>query len=219
MFNVTRHKTAPASLENKTRYDSEDVYTALSEIFFNKCYLCETKDPHDINVEHFVAHMGDSDKKFSWLNLYFVCSRCNNIKGANYNNLLDCCNEQDDVFIAIKHIPPMTPYAKKVQITAMKDDNKTREICELLEKIYNSEHTVNKRVSGSFLRRKIFEQYNLLLNQINEYYDPTATQQEKETAIDKIKVLINKSSQYSAFIRWCILEDEELGPLLTDLMD
>lgn len=63
MFNVIRPEEAPASLKDRIKYDGNDVYDALEEIFFNKCYLCETKEPQDINVEHFDAHMGNLDKK------------------------------------------------------------------------------------------------------------------------------------------------------------
>ena len=219
MFNVVRQPKAPNSLQNRRKYDSEDVYDALKEIFFNKCYLCETQEPHDVNVEHFDAHMGNLNKKFDWNNLYLVCSRCNNIKGAYYNNLLDCCDEQEDVFEAIKHLPPVTPYAKNVQVVAMRNDDKTIETQELLDKVFNSDHTVNKRVSGSFLRREVFKQYNLLLDQINDYYSPVATRNDKQIALERITVLIDRTSPYSAFIRWCILEDNELKPLLIELMN
>ncbi|MBP3140233.1 hypothetical protein ACTFQF_16485 [Aliivibrio fischeri] len=219
MFNVVRDIAPPKSLEKKSKYDSQDVYDALDKIFYSKCYLCETKEPHDINVEHFDAHMGDLAKKFDWNNLYFVCGRCNNIKGAKYNNLIDCCDVNTDVFSAIKHLPPATPYAKKVQIISVVHDNKSNETQELLDKIFNSEHTVNKRISGSFLRRKVFEQYNLLLNQINDYYSPVATLKDQDIAIERMQVLIQKNAPYSAFIRWCILEDEELRPLLEKFMD
>lgn len=219
MFNTVRPRDIPPSLTAKQKYDGRDVYDALCEIFFSKCYICETKEPHDINVEHFDAHIGDADKKYDWNNLYLACSRCNNIKSTTYNNILDCCDETQDVFRAIKHLPPATPYAKNVQIVAMFDDEKTNTSRELLDKVYNSEHTVNKKVSGAFLRRKIFDQYNLLLDQINNYYSPTATGAEKENSIEKIKVLIDKSSAYSAFIRWCILEDEKLSPFLAELMN
>lgn len=219
MFNVVRSEESPESLQTRRKYDGQDVYDALEEMFFGKCYLCETKEPHDINVEHFDAHLGDSGKKLDWNNLYFVCSRCNNIKGAKYNNLIDCCDECQDVFRAIKHLPPATPYAKSVQVVAMNDDDKTTETQELLDKIFNSEHTVNKKISGSFLRRKIFDQYNLLLSQISDYYSPVATPADQESAIDRMKVLINSSSPYSAFIRWCVLEDNKLGPLLESQMN
>ncbi|MGZ4956082.1 MAG: hypothetical protein ACXV8Q_13325 [Methylobacter sp.] len=219
MFNVVRPDQAPASLQLRKKYDDKDVYDSLEEIFFSKCYLCETKEPHDINVEHFNAHMGNLNKKFDWNNLYFVCSRCNNIKLAKYNNLIDCCDLNQDVFRAIKHLPPATPYAKNVCVTAMNHDAKTTETQELLDAIFNSEHTVNKKVSGLFLRKKVFEHYNRLLVQINAYYLPEASEADKGQALERMKVLINRSSPYSAFIRWCILDDEKLGPLLQHLMD
>lgn len=219
MFNVIRPAAVPESLLKRTKYDGDDVYQALEDIFFNKCYLCETKEPQDINVEHFDAHMGNLDKKFDWNNLYFVCSRCNNIKGAKYNNLLDCCDASTDVFRAIKHMPPVTPYAKNVSIEAMDSKVETTQTHELLDKIFNSEHTINKKVSGSFLRRKVFERYNLLLDQINMYYSPIATNAEKGQALERIQVLIERSAPYSAFIRWCVLEDSELGPMFSHLIE
>ncbi|WP_338892236.1 HNH endonuclease [Aeromonas rivipollensis] len=218
MFNVNRPVDAPASLQNRRKYDEKDVYTALEEIFFNKCYLCETKEPHDINVEHFDPHMGDIEKKFDWNNLYFVCSRCNNIKGDRYNNLVDCCDPHQDVFRAIKHLPPRTPHAK-IDVKAINNNVRSIETEEILDKIFNSEHTVNKKVSCSFLRVKIYKQYNFLLDQINVYYSPVSTVADKYQAVERMKVLINRSAPYSAFIRWCIIEDSELGPLLQELMD
>jgi len=219
MFSVSRPTDAPASLARRTKYDSEDIYQAICDIFYNKCYLCETKEPHDINVEHFRAHMGNDDLKYDWNNLYFACSRCNNIKGDAYNNLLDCCNPQDNVLKAIKHLPPITPYAKTVQIVINLDSAPAKATQELLNKIYNSEHTVNKKVSGSYLRKKIFDQYNLLLTQINNYYNPVATQAEKDATIERIKLLISKEQPYSAFMNWCILEDDKLSQLLEEAIN
>ena len=219
MFNALRTPGIPASLAARQKYDGSDVYLELCKIFFDKCYICETKEPHDINVEHFHPHKGDEDKKFDWNNLYLACSRCNNIKLAEFDDILDCCNDATDVFRAIRHVPPVTPYAKSVQLMSMRADPKVELSVKLLERVYNSDHTVNKRVSGSFLRRKIFDQYNLLLDQINAFYNPVATDDEKEMSLKRMQLLIHKSAPYSAFIRWCILDDAELGELLDGFMD
>lgn len=218
MFNVVRYEPAPASLADKQRYDSEDVWTALNKVFHKKCYICETSEPQDINVEHFLPHKGDEDLKFDWNNLYYSCGRCNNIKLAKYDTLLDCCDPKVDVVRAIKHIPPSTPYAQKLQIQAKDDDEITKLTAELLDKVFNSEHTPNKAVSSSFLRRKVFDQYNLLLTQLNKYYDPVALAIEKTTAVERIKLLLKATSPYSAFISWCIIEDKELGPILNSFI-
>lgn len=37
-------------------------------------------------------------------------------------------------------------------------------------------------------------------------------------AVERIKLLLKASSPYSAFISWCIIEDEELGPMLNNLI-
>ncbi|MFQ1816566.1 HNH endonuclease, partial [Aeromonas veronii] len=200
MFNVVRNEPAPASLANKRKYDSQDVWEALSRVFHKKCYICETKEPQDINVEHFIPHQGDENLKFDWNNLYFSCGRCNNIKLTQYDDLIDCCDTEVDVLRAIKHMPPATPYAQKIQIEAQVDDEKTNLTAELLDKIFNSTHTPNKAVSASFLRRKIFAQYNMLLDLLKVYYAETTLQQEKETALERMKILIKPSSPYSAFV-------------------
>ncbi|EIY8042131.1 hypothetical protein MNR05_002248 [Vibrio vulnificus] len=218
MFNVVRNEPAPASLAGKRKYDSEDVWKALNKVFHKKCYICETSEPQDINVEHFVPHEGDEDLKFNWNNLYFSCGRCNNIKLARYDDLLDCCDPDTDVVRAVKHLPPSTPYAKQLQIEAQHDDYKTKLTAELLDKVFNSEHTPNKAVSASFLRKRVFDQYNLLLKQLNNYYDPVALPEEKASAVERIKLLLKATSPYSAFISWCIMGDEELGPMLHDFI-
>ncbi|MDP9653334.1 UNVERIFIED_ORG: hypothetical protein J2W87_001243 [Pseudomonas putida] len=219
MFNAVRTPGVPASLAAKQRYDGNDVYMELCSIFFDKCYICETKEPHDINVEHFHPHKGDENRKFDWGNLYLACSRCNNIKLAEFDDILDCCDEAADVFRAIRHVPPITPYAKAVQLVSMSADSKVELSRQLLERVYNSDHTVNKKISGAFLRRKVFDQYNLLLDQINSYYDPVSTDGEREISLERMQKLIHRSAPYSAFIRWCILDDAELGELLANFMD
>lgn len=219
MFNAVRTPEVPTSLAAKNRYDGNDVYLELCKIFFDKCYICETKEPHDVNVEHFHPHKGDEGKKFDWANLYLACSRCNNIKLAEFDDILDCCDSATDVFRAIRHVPPITPYAKAVQLVSMSPDLRVELTRELLERVYNSDRTVNKKVSGAFLRRKIFDQYNLLLDQINKYYNPVATDNERAVSLERMQKLIHRSAPYSAFIRWCILDDTELGKLLSGFMD
>ncbi|WP_417798038.1 HNH endonuclease [Terasakiella pusilla] len=214
MFNVVRNEPAPASLSGKRKYDSEDVLTALRKVFHKKCYICETSEPSGVNVEHFIPHRGDEGLKYDWGNLYFSCDRCNNIKLAQYDDLLDCCDPNTEVVRAIKHKPPMTAYARKLDIEAQSNDQKTQMTAELLDRVFNSDHTPNKAVTASFLRHKVFDRYNLLLDQLNKYYAPVALDKEKEEALERIKLLIAPTAPYSAFISWCILEDEELRPLL-----
>lgn len=50
MFNTIRPEQAPKSLSLRKSYRELDVLQALREMFFDKCYICETKEPLLINV-------------------------------------------------------------------------------------------------------------------------------------------------------------------------
>ncbi|MGB3600140.1 MAG: hypothetical protein WBA03_07245 [Marinomonas sp.] len=219
MFNVERTEVAPASLAARREYAGEDVLSELRRIFYDKCYLCEIKDPTSINVEHFDAHQGNEDKKFDWSNLYYVCGRCNNIKLAKYNNLLDCASLDYDVFKLIKHLPPHTPFQSKIIIKAMDDDEKTIETEKLLDEIFNTEKTINKKITGKYLRKKIFQKYNRFLELVNTYFDDELPQNRKDDALERLQVLVSKKQEFSAFIRWIVLEDNQLNNLLGDYID
>ncbi|ENR6205123.1 hypothetical protein ACEWN4_001024 [Serratia marcescens] len=214
MFKVTRTFPAPESLANKKDYKGSDVLNMLKECFHEKCYLCETKEPHDINVEHFIPHGEDEELKFKWNNLYLVCSRCNNIKLASKKELLDCCNEDIDVSTLISILPPTTPYAKKIPITALNDDQKVVNTTDLLERIYNSEHSINKEVTGSFLRRKIFDEMRKISDHMNKYLETDALQEEKDIALRKIKKLTEADAPYSAVAKHQVLNDTLFSKLI-----
>lgn len=219
MFNVIRTTTVPASLVNRSCYRAKDVVETLEKDFHKKCYLCETLEPQDINVEHFIAHQNDPDLMYDWKNLYLSCGRCNNIKLRYFNNLLDCCDNNQDVFREIKLLPPRTPGVKKLVVQRQSAAEKTIETEKLLEKIYNSEHTINKSVTGSYLRKKIFIQFSKFFGYVTTYMDTEELPEKRSEALEYIKVLISNESQYSAFIKWCVLEDEYLSKQLGALIN
>lgn len=217
MFNVIRPKDSPPSLNNKVRYDGQDVYDKLKEIFHDKCYICETKSPQDINVEHFDAHLNDKEKKFSWKNLYFVCSRCNNIKGDRYNNLIDCCNANEDVYRSLRLLPPYTPYAGQIVVEPRINNPKVQSTVDLLHKVYNGKGTVNKAVSAEFLRTKIFESLNALLDLVRKWHSPLSLEHEKQDALSRMRLLIKPDAPYSAFMRDVLIDDSKLKFLIDEL--
>jgi len=220
MFNVVRFPDIPASLANKTKYDGDDVFKALRLCFHDKCYICETKEPHDINVEHFISHRNkDKEKKFDWSNLYFVCGRCNNIKGTAFDNLLDCCDPSVDVYRSIRLLPPRTPRASSVQIEAKVQGDEAEKTVELLSRIYNSSKTINKEISSEYLRRKIYQQINKMQKYILIWYSDEMLDHEKRDALERIRLFIRSSAPYSGFARDLLLEDEGLSFLIDELSD
>lgn len=219
MFNVTRYGPTPASLLKNNGYSNEDVVTQLRKIFYDKCYICEIKDPTSINVEHFHPHKGDISKKHDWNNLFYVCGRCNNIKLAKYENLLDCSDPSVDVCMLLKHMPPHTPYQKKLIIEAMGSDPKTEETARLLNDVFNTDSTINKKITGGYLRKKVFQRYNRFLELVNQYYDEELPQSMRDEAIVRLKVLVSKTQEFSAFIRWVAIEDQKLSEILAQHFD
>ncbi|MDM2848783.1 hypothetical protein OGX83_09790 [Citrobacter sp. Cpo074] len=214
MFNVIRPTEIPHSLTLRKDYKGEDVLNALKVCFHKKCYLCETKEPHDINIEHFIPHEGDLHLKFDWNNLYLVCSRCNNIKLADRATLLDCCDTTQDVSKKIKILPPCSPYAKKMLIEPNTQDDVVLNTASLLDKIYNSEHTINKEVTGSFLRKKVFdEMIDLTIHMIN-YLKKDTLEIERPTILLRIKKLTESESPFSSVATSQILEDEYFASLI-----
>ena len=64
MIHLPKSQPAPVSLATEKtkasgRYNCEDVLLQIQTDFKNKCYICESKEPKAINVEHFVPHRGD----------------------------------------------------------------------------------------------------------------------------------------------------------------
>lgn len=219
MFNVERPIAPPASLADKKSWTGSDVLQLLRKAFYDKCYICETKDPLSLNVEHFDAHQDDIEKMYDWQNLFLACARCNNFKRHLYNNLINCTDSSLDVLRLIRHAPPITPYVKTVLIEATNADPKTIQTATLIQKIFTDDNTGNKDITGTYLRKKVYKRYAQLLSYINTYIDDDALDSEKKDAILRIKNLMSKKQEYSAFLRWAILDSPELLEEVIDAID
>src|SRR4051812_16257856 len=108
----------------KGDYKCGNVLETLKNDFKNKCYICEYKEPETINVEHFIPHKGDNNLKFEWNNLFWACSHCNNIKLAQYDNILNCTTLNDDIENKLKYTFKPFPF-EKVKIEVLKNSQKT----------------------------------------------------------------------------------------------
>lgn len=213
MFNVVRPTTVPASLSAKQSYREKDVIELLDKAFHSKCYICETKEPLALNVEHFEAHKGDKEKKFDWDNLFYSCARCNNFKRHTYDDILNCTDLSVNVLGLLRHIPPLTPYSDVV-IEAMDEDHKTARTAELISRIFNEDDTGNKSVVRVQLRKRVYKRYAKVLQHINTYIDEDELEDSKQRAIEHLKALMDVKQEYSAFLRWPILESPELFKIL-----
>lgn len=217
MFNVTRGD-APASLAKKVSYTDEDVIRTLSEIFHDKCYICETKEPTSLNVEHFDAVAHNSEKQYDWNNLFYACARCNNFKRNFYNNLINCTEPGIDALRLIRHAVPATPFSQDIQINPQNNDPRTIETAKLIKRVFTEDNTGNKGVTGAYLRKRVYKRYAKLFEQMNRFIDDDLLPEERLDALKRLQNLMSKKQEYSAFLRWAILESpvllEELHPFI-----
>ncbi|WP_105212980.1 hypothetical protein [Pseudoalteromonas sp. T1lg22] len=213
MFNVVRTDPAPQSiLDGVKNYNREDILEALNLMFHSKCYICEILDPQACAIEHFDAEHAD---RTDWENLYFACHRCNsNFKNAYYNNLIDPADPQTDAFRAIHHKFPTTPngYVGISRNENVPDSPSIRQTVELIDKVFNDESTGNRKITRKMLRKKLFSILAKVFTEVTIFTGDDSTPQQKSDAEQKIIHFLRVEQEFSAFIRWMILDDLTLGP-------
>ena len=185
-------------------YNTHEIVERLEKDFKNKCYICEEKEPKDINIEHFVAHQGNENLRLDWNNLFLSCTHCNNIKSNDYNNLLNCTVLTDRVDTALHYYCKPMPKEYAVFDILIPSAQATQSK-ELLEKCFNGEHTGQKKLEGSNLR-------SLLLKEIRKFQELLFDYEEDNDGVYlvKIKYELSNKSAFTAFKRWMIKDNEYL---------
>jgi hypothetical protein len=227
MVNFTKTTEIPASLaiekqkglnaegKPKGSHSGADVLKLLEADFHKKCYLCETKGLTSINVEHFIPHKNNIDLYFEWDNLYWSCGHCNNIKLASYNTkpenmLLNCLNPNHQVCEAIRYQVvrgfPKDKFTFSAQHSLIENPHVVASTIEFLDKVYNG-HTILKEIEGANMRENVMEELLSFINDVHNYHTET---EDKDIYLLKIKRHLNKSSAFTAFKRWYVLERENL---------
>jgi len=189
----------------EANYNTKEILDRLIGDFENKCYICEEKEPKDINIEHFISHKGDINLKLDWNNLFLSCRHCNDIKSTKYDNILNCTILSDSVDIAIHYYCEPMPKEKpifKVLIPSEKAD-KTK---ELLEKCFNGEHTAQKSLESSNLRSSLLKELRVFQDLLFDYYE----YKDNEYFLIKIKEHLSNRSAFTAFKRWIIRDNPYL---------
>ncbi len=222
MVNFIKSDTPPACLAiEKTKPKSEnyrcgDVVDTVADDFKDKCYLCEDKNIHNINVEHFEAAKGDRNKMFDWKNLFFACSYCNNIKSDNEKTpsvlkLLDCT---DSTIKVLEHLKLCVDVSKLPEkhfiVTPNFEDEATLNTASLLHKIYNEKPIkTGLKVRGALnLRKKIIENMNDFDDLIQEYRQNVIP---KERIKNKIIKQLQIDSAFTAFKVWLVKDTPDLN--------
>jgi hypothetical protein len=198
-------------------YKCDDVLDRIKLDFQNKCYICEYKEPVAINIEHFTPHLGDKELKFDWNNLFWSCSHCNNTKSVNYNNILNCTNSSHFIGIKLKYLFKPFPY-EKVLIEELVNTPEVIETKKLLEAVYNGT-TKLKTIESANLRNKLLEEIKDFQKYLCDYFEDTNSDDDRKYFLIKIKKHLNRGSNFTAFKRWIIFENEVLYHEFSEFID
>lgn len=193
------------TIKSENDYRTDPVFSMIKNDFHNKCYICELKEPTSINVEHFEAHKGNSKKKYDWMNLFFSCSHCNNTKLHGFVNMINCTKVDPEDYIELE----MKPYPREeIKVIGLREDVATKETQELLNKVYNGDHTIIKKVECESLRNRVLKELMDFQEFMKGYYDPDENDLGiKQGFFIKIQKSIKKGASFAAFKRKIIREN------------
>jgi hypothetical protein len=188
-------------------YKCGETLDRIKVDFKNKCYICELKAPTTINIEHFKPHKGNIDLKFSWKNLFWSCGHCNNIKLGNYDNIIDCTADNENIEERIKLSIKAFPM-EKVKVEALDDEPSTISTAKLLDAVYNGT-TKLKTIESNNLREKIQTDIADFRRWLFDFYKEDIDEDEKRYCRIKIRYHLRKSSSFTMFKR-AIIKDNEI---------
>ncbi|MCD8290948.1 MAG: HNH endonuclease [Prevotella sp.] len=214
-----KSEPAPSSLSSMKSYRESDVVERLCADFKNKCYLCETKGPNSINVEHFRPHRGDKTLKYAWENLFYSCSHCNNTKAMLERDetfcnegILNCTCRADcvDTWISyrVETFPRYIVKLANERITNGKDSSRIDNTIRLLDAIYNSTDTPIKKREAENLKHHLISEIERFLDLIKACKDSDESNLSEK--IKQVKKELDNDSAFTAFKRWIVRDDADL---------
>ncbi len=190
--------------------NTPEVNSALQEMFFGKCYICERKGLEAMEIEHIVPYRDNLDLKYDWNNLFLACRHCNNTKGAKYDPILDCTEDEVDKKIAFRK----TGYFgkdEKFVFDILEQTEKTINTQKLLENVFYGS-TPQKEMESKVLRKDLRKELSKFKNQVREYKE--AEEWEKDDLRCLMKRELSAKSEFAAFKRWLIRDNRETYPEL-----
>ena len=207
MVYIEKSQPAPVCLATEEAkaygdYKCGDVLERTKNDFFNKCYICEYKEPVTINVEHFKSHQGNKTLKFDWNNLFWSCAHCNLTKSTSYDNLLNCTDSVDEVETAFEY--KMNPFPhEEVEIKILKPSLKAIYTQELILKVFNGT-TKLKSLEAANLKTKLLLEIQDFQKDITDYYNDGNDEEMNSYFFMRVKRRLSRKSNFAAFKRWII---------------
>ena len=193
-------------IKKEEDYRSERIISILQKDFYNKCYICEEKNPTSINVEHFRPCKNNNLLKYSWGNLFYACAHCNRIKGSQYDHIIDCTKDDPEKYIHIIFDSYPEHYVEVMDRSYSAENSETR---ELLDKIYNGAGTAISEFEARNLKSKISEEIKEFTECIEDYLNENDIKL-RTIYWKRIKKMLSRESSFSGFKRNIVRESKEL---------
>jgi len=191
-------------------YNTPEVNAALREMFHGKCYLCENKQSTSYQIEHLISHHGNTELKYNWNNLFWVCAHCNNTKLDKYEPIIDCTKKNVEEAIAFRK-KGYFGTEEELVFDQLEPNVETENTIHLLQDVYYGT-TPQKEVEGKILRRTLRKELSQFKEYVREYQE--AEEEEKEDLKCLLKQQLGDSSPFAAFKRWLIRDNKEAYPEL-----
>ncbi len=201
-------------IKKEEDYRSERVVSILQKDFYNKCYLCEEKNPTSINVEHFRSCKNNEVLKYNWENLFYACAHCNRIKGSQYDNIIDCTQEDPEMYIHIRFDSYPKHYVEVFDRLYSAENSKTK---ELLDKIYNGAGTTISEFEARNLKSKISDEIEEFTEIVDNYLNENDAKL-RRVYWKSIEKMLSRGSNFSGFKRSIVMESEELMQCFGELL-
>ena len=198
MIQLQKTTTAPASLTNKKRDDSDDVKDLLAKDHYDKCYICERQRTTDFHIEHLHSQKNYPNERYNWDNLFFACSYCNTKKSSHFDDIVNPTKE------AIEEKIVQTLNYNKADFTTNDTSEAIQQTIELLNRIFNGKNRMR-----DFKEERFFEEFLRKMNKfkqaINDYLF-TPTPETKQV----IKELLSIKEEFLGFKYWAIKNNSTL---------
>ncbi|MFN8344100.1 MAG: hypothetical protein U0X91_03815 [Spirosomataceae bacterium] len=217
MINVVKSQPAPECLASESQKASGDykcgnVLERIKKDFNNKCYICETKRPTTINVEHFLPHRGNVQLKFDWNNLFYVCGHCNNTKlaKAQYDDILNCTDPKHSILELIKFkFDPLKNDSPDFEAISPSPNTIIVSTIALLEEVYEGK-TILKKIEAENIRELLVNEINNFVHFATGYLRPGTMPSERSDYRTLIIEGLKPDSAFTAFKIWIVKSSPKL---------
>lgn len=196
-------------------YNTPEVNDALQETFYNKCYLCESKNVTAYVIEHLVSARGSQKLRYDWNNLFLACTHCNSTKKKRHEPILDCSQAEVDRMIRFYKIGHWGT-KEEFCFEARDDSAETIHTIALLEEIYYG-RTPQKEIASAHLRGELRKELAQFKGYVRDYLE--ACGEDKQDLYLLIKQELSVRSAFTAFKRWLIWDNEAFFGELAELCE